>query len=158
MTVVSNTTPLNYLVLIGRAEILKALYERVVIPQAVFTELTSIKAPDKVRAWITTPPGWLTIEQAPNVIDSDLDEIQIGERQAILLAELIRADFIVLDDRKARRIAMARGLNVIGTVGILTTAAEKGLITLSEAFDDLKQTSFRASDRLLELLVRKERE
>lgn len=158
MTVVSNTTPLNYLVLIGRAEILKALYEQVVIPQAVFTELTSIKAPDKVRAWVATNPGWLTIEQAPNVIDSELDAIQIGERQAILLAELIRADFIVLDDRKARRIAAARGLNVIGTLGILTTAAEKGLITLSDALDDLRQTSFRASDRLLELLARKEPE
>jgi predicted nucleic acid-binding protein len=86
MTVVSNTTPLNYLVLIGRAEILKALYQRVVIPQAVFTELTSIKAPDKVRAWITAHPGWLTIEQAPNVIDSELEAIQIGERQAISLS------------------------------------------------------------------------
>ena len=157
MTVVSNTTPLNYLVLIERAEILKALYERVVIPRAVFIELTSIGA-DKVRAWVASNPGWLTIEQAPNVIDSELDAIQIGERQAILLAELIRADFIVLDDRKARRIAAARGLNVIGTLGILTTGAEKGLITLSDALDDLRQTSFRASDRLLELLAREESE
>jgi predicted nucleic acid-binding protein len=47
---------------------------------------------------------------------------------------------------------------VIGTLGILTTAAEKGLITLSDAIDDLKQTSFRASDRVLELLARKESE
>ena len=158
MTVVSNTTPLNYLVLIGRAEILKALYERVVIPHAVFTELTSIRAPDKVRAWVASNPGWLAVERAPGVIDSDLDAIQIGEREAILLAELIRADFIVLDDRKARRIAAARGLNVIGTLGILTTAAEKGLITLSDSLDDLQQTSFRASGRLLELLRQQERE
>ena len=62
------------------------------------------------------------------------------------------------DDRKARRIAADRGLNVIGTLGILTTGAEKGLITLSDALDDLKQTSFRASHRLLELLVQQERE
>ena len=132
MTVVSNTTPLNYLVLIGRVEILKALYEQVVIPQEVFAELTSARAPDKVRAWVTSKPTWLTVEQAPNVIDSELDTIQIGEREAILLPELIRADFIVLDDRKARRIAADRGLNVIGTLGILTTGAEKGLITLSD--------------------------
>jgi predicted nucleic acid-binding protein len=158
MTVVSNTTPLNYLVLIGRAEILEGLYERVVIPHAVFTELTSIRAPDKVRAWVASNPGWLAVERAPGVIDSDLDAIQIGEREAILLAELIRADFIVLDDRKARRIAAARGLNVIGTLGILTTAAEKGLITLSDSLDDLQQTSFRASGRLLELLRQQERE
>jgi len=154
MTVVSNTTPLNYLVLIGRAELLNALYEKVVIPQAVFGELTSTAAPDKVRAWATSNPGWLTVEQAPNVIDSELDVIQVGERQAILLAEQIGADFIVLDDRKARSVAAARGLNVIGTLGILTIAAEKGLITLSDALNELKQTSFRASDRLLELLMK----
>jgi predicted nucleic acid-binding protein len=87
MTVVSNTTPLNYLVLIGRVEIPNALYEQVVIPQAVFAELTSTRAPDKVREWVTGKPKWLTVEQAPNVIDSELDEIQIGEREAILLAE-----------------------------------------------------------------------
>lgn len=154
MTVVSNTTPLNYLVLIGRVEILNALYGQVVIPQAVFAELTSTKAPDAVRAWVTGKPTWITVEHAPNVIDSELDEIQIGEREAILLAELVRADFVVLDDRKARRIASGRGLNVIGTLGILTVAAEKGLIRLSDALDDLRQTSFRASDRLLDLLIR----
>jgi predicted nucleic acid-binding protein len=90
MTVVSNTTPLNYLVLIRQAEILKALYERVVIPPAVFNELTLIRAPDRVRAWATSNLEWLTIEQAPNVIDSEFDAIQIGEREAILLAELIQ--------------------------------------------------------------------
>ena len=158
MTVVSNTTPLNYLVLIGRAEIFSALYAQVIIPQAVFAELTSTKAPAEVSAWVTGKPTWLTVEQAPYLNDAELDEIQIGEREAILLAELIRADFVVLDDRKARRIAAGRGLNVIGTLGILTTAAEKGLITLSDALDDLKKTSFRASDRLLELLLQQERE
>jgi len=158
MTVVSNTTPLNYLVLIGRVEILNALYEKVVIPQAVFAELTSTRAPDKVRAWVTSKPNWLTVDKSPNVVDSELDAIQIGEREAILLAEQIQADFIVLDDRKARRIATDRGLNVIGTLGILTTGAEKGLITLRDALIDLRQTSFRVSDRLFELLVQQDRE
>jgi predicted nucleic acid-binding protein len=87
-----------------------------------------------------------------DVVEAALDQIQTGERQAIVLAELIRPDFIVLDERKARRIATDRGLNVIGTLGILTTAAEKGLITLREALDDLKQTNFRASSQLFESL------
>lgn len=114
MTVVSNTTPLNYLVLIGRAEILSTLYENVVIPQGVFGELTSVRAPAIVSAWTRNKPDWLTVEQTPGLVDSELDEIQIGERQTIILAEHIRSDFIILDDRKARRIANDRGLNVIG--------------------------------------------
>ena len=86
-----------------------------------------------------------------------LDEIQIGERQAIVLAQEIRSDFIILDDRRARRIAQDQGLNVIGTLGILTIAAEKGLINLSEALDDLKTTNFRVSSSLLASLADQDR-
>src|SRR3977135_2474051 len=105
MSVVSNTTPLNYLILIGRAEILSALYELVVIPGAVFDELTSARAPSLVRDSILSKPDWLRVQEAPLTTDLKLDEIQIGERQAILLAQQIHSDFIVLDDRRARRIA-----------------------------------------------------
>ena len=158
MTVVSNTTPLNYLVLIGRVEILSVLYTHVIIPQAVFHELTSDRAPVTVRAWVMNAPAWLAVEQTQDITDSELQGIQIGERQTILLAEQIPSDFVILDDRKARRIANDRGLNVIGTLGILTAAAEKGLIRLSEALDDLKQTNFRASSGLLHLLQQQREE
>src|SRR5206468_8569077 len=99
MIVVSNTTPLNYLVLIGRVEILGALYTRVIIPQAVFLELTSDRAPVVVRAWAMNAPTWLTVEQTPDMADSELQEIQIGERETILLAEILPSDFVILDDR-----------------------------------------------------------
>jgi len=56
MTVVSNTTPLNYLVLIGRADILRALYQTVMIPEAVFLELTSQSTPELVKEWILSNP------------------------------------------------------------------------------------------------------
>ena len=153
MTVVSNTTPLNYLILIGRVEILSALYSQVVVPQAVFLELTSVKAPEVVRDWVTNAPSWLYVEQTGDIADTELRDIQIGERQTILLAQQILSDFVILDDLKARRIASDRGLNVIGTLGILTAAAEKGLIRMSAALGDLKQTNFRASSRLLDLLI-----
>lgn len=152
MIAVSNTTPLNYLVLIGRAEILSSLYELVVIPGAVFAELTSAHAPNLVRDWTLRKPDWLRVQETPNVPDSTLDEIQIGEREAIILAQQIRSDFGFLDDRKARQLAQKRGLNVVGTLGILTTATKKGLINLHDALDDLKKTNFRVSLSLLESL------
>jgi len=157
MSVVSNTTPLNYLILIGRAEILSALYELIIIPGAVFEELTSASAPIPVRDWILSKPDWLRVQEAPGITAPQLDEIQIGEREAILLAQQIRSEFIILDDRRARRIARDSGLNVIGTLGILTTAAEKGFITLREALDDLRNTNFRVSASLLESLADRER-
>ena len=157
MSVVSNTTPLNYLILIGRAEILRVLYELIVIPGAVFEELTCHNAPKLVRDWTLSKPNWLRVQETPNITDSILDEIQIGERQAIVLAQEIRSEFIILDDRRARRVAIDQGLNVIGTLGILTIAAEKGLINLSEALDDLKTTNFRVSPSLLESLADQDR-
>ena len=157
MSVVSNTTPLNYLILIRRVEILAALYERVVIPEAVFGELTSESAPLAVREWTLSKPDWLDIPKAPATTDSDLGLIQIGESQAIVLAQQIQSNFILLDDRRARRVARDRGLNVIGTLGVLTTAAEKGLIILRDALKDLKKTSFRASSVLLESFIDRDR-
>jgi predicted nucleic acid-binding protein len=157
MTVVSNTTPLNYLILIGRAEILSKLYEQVVIPEAVFNELTTPSTPKLVRGWIANMPAWLIIQPAPPVIAGEMQEIQIGERQAISLAKAIRAEYVLLDDRRAREIARDRGVNVVGTLGILIGAAEQGLTNLTEAIDALKKTNFRASPALLESLLNRER-
>ncbi len=59
MIVVADTSPLNYLVLIGAAGVLEPLYTRVAVPEAVLIELKQPQAPAKVRAWIENPPAWL---------------------------------------------------------------------------------------------------
>lgn len=115
MTVVSNTTPLNYLILIGRAELLNQLYLNVVIPEAVFKELTSPSTPKSVRDWMADKPAWLSVQQATSGVTGEMEDIQIGEREAIRLAQAIRSDYILLDDRRARQTARDRGLNVVGT-------------------------------------------
>jgi predicted nucleic acid-binding protein len=157
MSVVSNTTPLNYLILIGRVEILRLLHELIFIPGAVYEELTSSNTPKLVRDWTLNKPDWLRVQEIADITDNKLDEIQVGERQAIVLAQQIHSEFIILDDRRARQLAHNRGLSVIGTLGILTTAAEKGLITLRGALDDLQKTNFRVSSSLLESLANEDR-
>ncbi len=57
MIVVSDTSPLNYLILIGHAEILPALFSRVVAPPAVVAEMLQPGAPEVVANWATSPPG-----------------------------------------------------------------------------------------------------
>ena len=61
MIVIADTSPLNYLILIGEAEVLRRLYGRVVIPEAVLRELQNPQAPAKVAEWIAQPPAWLEI-------------------------------------------------------------------------------------------------
>ncbi len=98
--VVADTSPLNYLVLIGQVEILPALFERIFVPQTVQNELRHDEATESVRRWIAAPPLWLEIVPADQGNDDpELLRLDEGERAAILLATQIGADLLLIDDR-----------------------------------------------------------
>jgi len=157
MTVVSNTTPLNYLVLIDEVEILPQLFGELGIPSAVRHELASPDAPRRVRAWIEGPPSWLHIRQAPPTDDAALATLHPGEREAIVLAEAEQADLLLLDEGAARTVASERKLPIMGTLGILVEASTRGLVELPDAVSRLQQTTFRASPKLYRWLLNRQR-
>jgi predicted nucleic acid-binding protein len=72
MIVVADTTPLNYLILIGEIELLSALYERILIPREVHQELQRIKSPPPVRAWAACLPAWCEVRDAITAPDAAL--------------------------------------------------------------------------------------
>jgi predicted nucleic acid-binding protein len=82
-----------------------------------------------------------------------MEQLQPGEQSAILLAEAVNADIIVIDERSARRVAADRGLRVTGTLGVLGEAAERGLIDFTRAVERLRKTNFRYSPALLKAAV-----
>ena len=151
--VISNTSPLNYLVLIDQIHLLSTLYGRVLVPKSVYEELTAPETPELVRSWIANRPQWLEISSEVPVTDSKLSELHEGERDAIALAQHVRADALIIDERRGRQEAEARGLIVIGTLGVLVSARERGLVNLAEAIDRLRQTSFHASPKLLAMIL-----
>ncbi len=148
MIVVSNTSPLCYLILIGHAEVLPKLYGSVVTTQTVLAELRHPAAPALIRAWATTAPDWLKVQADPTPADDTLANLDAGEHTAILLAEKLHADVVLLDESAARVLAVQRGLKIAGTLAVLRDAAQAGLLKLPEALDRLRQTSFRASPEL----------
>lgn len=154
MIIVSDTTPINYLILIDQIHLLRDLYGQVVLPQAVFDEMQSASAPDKVRAWISNRPEWLELRTV-SMPDSTLN-LGAGEKEAITLAREMRADLLLMDDKKGRRAAQERGLTVIGTLAVLATAARRELVNLPAAIEHLKQTNFRAPSDLMKSLVDEE--
>lgn len=151
--VIADTSPVNYLILIDRVEILPRLFERVVLPSAVEAELAAADAPAEVRAWIATPPGWLEIIDAPAV--PNMAGIHRGEAAAIALASSMHADLLLIDDRKGVDAARRQGLRVTGTLGVLDVAAGRGLVDFAEAIRALERTTFRRSDELLNSLLAK---
>ena len=92
MIVVADTSPINYLILIGGIEILTKMYGKVVIPHAVCEELLRPSAPETVRNWTRHPPDWLEVRTPVHAPDTTLATLDPGERDAILLAAELSAD------------------------------------------------------------------
>ena len=158
MIVVADTSPINYLILIGHIEILPAIYGEVLVPQAVIDELQDSDAPSEVRNWLSAPPQWLRISSMTFQADPQLDRLDRGERDAILLAESIRADRLIMDDLDGRLEAASRKLAMIGTLGILAEAARRNLLDLSRALAALRATNFHVSPALIERLLARDAE
>jgi predicted nucleic acid-binding protein len=78
-----------------------------------------------------------------------MEKLQAGEQNAILLAEVVQADIVLLDEKAARRVAADRGLRVTGTLGVLGEAATRGRVDLIAAIELLRKTNFRYSPALL---------
>lgn len=154
MIVVADTSPINYLVLIEEIGILPKMYGRVVIPHTVREELVRASAPQLVRAWVGHPPVWLEVRSPLAVPDSALAKLDLGERDAIMLATELQADQLIVDDREGRREAERRAIPVIGTLGVLREAATRKLLDIRVAVERLQTTSFYVAPEVLAALLK----
>jgi predicted nucleic acid-binding protein len=148
MIVVADSSPLIVLATIGHQDVLCTLFQQVVVPPEVASELASPKRAEVVREFITGPPDWLSV-RSPSFLEP-IPALHSGENAAIALAREIGASWIIIDERLGRHEATVRGLSVIGTIGVLEAAAERGLVDLEEAFQKVRKTDFWISPRFLE--------
>jgi len=145
MRFVANSSPLIALAKLG---MLSLLGEEVVIPGAVFAELTESRKAyaDELGAWCEGKVIEVRDRKAVDYLALILDR---GEAEVIALAEELKTPMVIIDDIKARRIARLRGLNVVGTLGILLDAKDKGLIREVKPFlDELMTKKIRISKEL----------
>lgn len=131
MRVVSNTSPISNLAIIGRLGLLRERYARVVVPPAVRHELIALTHPAG-RAAIDAAlhDGWLTEESLPS--ESIAPELRVsldpGEAEAIALAKATASDVLLLDERRGRLAARRQGLTIGGVLGELLHAKLAGRI------------------------------
>jgi hypothetical protein len=151
MTVVSNTSPLRYLIATGLADLVANLFGMVLIPRAVEGELLDPHAPISVQRWMARRPGWIETRDVHLPPDLELiEQLHSGEAEVIQLALELRAEVLVMDERRGRQLAAARGLTVIGALGMLRESYRRNLIQNPLALAArLRSNGFRCSRALM---------
>lgn len=130
MIVVSNTSPIMNLTIIGQLNLLNRLYGKVFIPEAVFRELSTVDSEEsgllKIQSHLWIEKRFITNRSLADALLLDLD---VGEAEAIVLAKDIKADLLLIDERRGRTIASRLGLKVIGLLGVLVEVKRMGFIS-----------------------------
>jgi predicted nucleic acid-binding protein len=148
--VVSDTTPLHYLAVLGALDVLPRLFGTVLCPPEVLAECLHPSAPEALRTWASKPPDWLKIEETGG-LDKRVQGLDSGEAAALSLALRLRADLVLVDERKGRARASRLGLRRAGTLGVLAEAGRRGWLDYSEATDRLlRDTNFRVDPAVVE--------
>ena len=138
MIVISDTTPLISLLKIGRLDLLKELFNEIYIPKAVYDELICNELYiDEAKAIKNSSFIIVTeIKDKYSVeLISKVEGLDLGESEAIILADTKKADLLIMDEANGRNVAKMLGLNITGTIGLLISAYNHNYLTRKDILD-----------------------
>lgn len=156
MILVLDTNPLITLARIGSLGLLRQMANQIVIPDAVYVESVS-QARGRPGSIEIAQADWIIRRQAENQahVMRLRNRVGRGEAEAIVLAQQIRADAVVLDDATARQIAEQEGCRVIGLLGLLIDGKRRGLLsTVKPLLDAMREDGFFVGDALYAEILR----
>ncbi|MCI5093438.1 DUF3368 domain-containing protein [Phaeodactylibacter sp.] len=153
MIIVSDTSVITNLKQIGYLEILEKLFKRVIVPQKVSEELLRIEGRDQ----LFEENSWLEVRETLNkpLYEKLLKRVDPGEAESIALALENKADLLLIDERKGRKVAEEYGLTITGWVGILIDAKSKNYVNdIKPILDKLiYDIGFRISPKLYQKVL-----
>ena len=159
MIVISDTTPLISLIKINHLELIGDLFGEIQIPDAVYRELVSNKKyteeAEKIKNYKNIKRVKVENETSVQLLRRATG-LDIGESEAIILSDQIKADLLLMDEVKGRQVARNMGINLMGTIGILMQAYDSRLLSkgeIEECIDILRSNGRHISDRLYEQLI-----
>ncbi|MFM9841325.1 MAG: DUF3368 domain-containing protein [Cyclobacteriaceae bacterium] len=157
MVIVSDTTTISNLFLIDKLWVLKKLYQKIIIPSTVFDELKRLEDDNKRNIDEIRLADWIEVV---SVKESDLVAVLLltldkGEAEAIALAKEVKADLLIIDELKGRKCAKQLNLNIIGLIGILLLAKQKGILgSIREILTELQEKAgFWISEKLFSATI-----
>lgn len=152
MIVIADTTPLSELAKVGQMNLLRDVFGQVIIPEEVYQEVTTGTHPAAIEVPLAMWIQVRSISDRQKLLELRITtKLGLGECTAIILAQELNADRLLLDDFPARRVAESRNLPVTGTVGTLLLAKQQGLIpNVKDVLDALIMQGKRISQALYE--------
>jgi len=150
--IISDASPLIVLLKTNKLSILKELFQKIIIPEAVHKEITA-KEHEKT---IFNKIEWIETRKIRNTDLTTLLEklIDRGEAEAIVLAKELKATLLI-DDAKARKHAKLLNINIIGTLGLLKIAKNRGLIpSVKKTIDDMLAEGYYIEDKLVQKILK----
>jgi len=161
MSIVSNASLLINLSRIEKLDLLRNLYNEIIIPEGVWHEVV-VEGVDQPGAEIIRSAVWIKKRAVKNreLVQALRQELDTGEAEAIALSLEIRAELLLMDEHLGREVARHFGLRYSGLIGVLIEAKHKGFINAIRPFlDSLRNVAgFRVSDALYEQILRDEKE
>lgn len=159
MIVVSDTSPITNLAAISQLDLLQELYTGIIIPVAVYDEMVNVGKPVpgaievETLSWIQTQA--VADRQRVITIQESEENIDLGEAEAIALALDLKADLLLMDERRGRLVATTYGLQVTGLLGVLVQAKQNNLIKIVKPLVDqlIEQADFRVSSQLYSAIL-----
>ena len=155
MKVVSNAGPLITLSQVGKIHLLKKLYGTIIIPETVQYEIV-VQGKGAAGAEEVGNASWINVQAVKNQLAVEFlrERLDAGESEAIVLATELKADLLLMDEARGRRISEAHGINLIGTLGFLAIAKKRGLITkVKPLLEQLISVGFYMSSDLYQVML-----
>ncbi len=163
MRAVANAGPLIHLSWLDRLDLPRALFDEVLVPTAVRDEVLragpEVSGVDALRDAFAA--GWFVVQPVgdPAAVQGLTAQLDRGESEAIVLMREVQADVLLLDERRARARATREGLPIIGTIGILRLARDRGLVpAVAPLLEELRRIGFRIGAEWVEQIRREEAE
>jgi uncharacterized protein len=156
MIVIADSSPLIYLSWIGKLDLLPALYGRIILPETVYHEVVT-NGKDKPGCEEILNADWIEVKKCTDQVQflKFRLELDAGEAEAITLSMELKADRLIMDEVKGRKMAGKLGISVTGLLGVLLEAKHKGLITsVKDQIDALlTQTTFRVHQQVIQTVL-----
>ena len=160
MIVVSDTTPLISLLKINQLDLLEKLFGEVLIPEAVFNELT-VDERFQLEAKVIRQKEFIAVKPVNNLESVSILKratgLDQGESEAIVLTDELKADLLLMDEAKGRNVSAQMGLKIMGTIGILMAAYEEHELTsdeVRECVDGLQRAGRHIGQRHYQMLFK----